>query len=60
MTDRNGCPCVNPPVLTHRTEIEIVEDLLWDLLGSVRPDMEDEEAVPIVRSMAERLRLREK
>lgn len=36
-----------------------VEDVLWELLGSIRPEMEDDEAVPIVRGFAERLQLRE-
>ena len=34
-----------------------VEDMLWGLLGDIRPDMEDEEAVPIVAAYAKRLRL---
>ena len=36
-----------------------VEDVLWELLGSIRPEMEDDEAVPIVRKFAERLQLLE-
>ena len=34
-----------------------VEDMLWELISDIRPDMEDEEAVPIVKAYAERLRL---
>ncbi len=40
------------------TPIPNVEDVLWELLGSIRPEMEDDEAVPIVRGFAERLQLR--
>ena len=36
-----------------------VEDVLWELIGSIRPEMEDDEAVPIVRGFAERLQLME-
>ena len=34
-----------------------VEGMLWELLGKISPDMEDEEAVPIVKAYAEKLRL---
>lgn len=37
-----------------------VEDVLWELLSSIRPEMEDDEAVPIVRGFAERLQLKER
>ena len=36
-----------------------VEDVLWKLLGDIRPDMEDEEALPIVAAYAKKLRLAE-
>lgn len=43
----------------HHRHAPTVEDVLWKLLGDIRPDMEDEEAVPIVKAYAERLRLAE-
>ena len=36
-----------------------VEDMLWQLIVDIRPDMEDKEAVPIVKACAEKLRLAE-
>ena len=35
-----------------------VEDLLWELLANIRPDMEDEDAAPIVESFAAKMQLR--
>jgi hypothetical protein len=39
--------------------IPTVEYMLWELLEKIAPDMEDEEAVPIVKACAVKLRLAE-
>lgn len=43
----------------HHYKPPTVEYVLWELLSNIRPEMEDDEAVPIVRGFAERLQLRE-
>ena len=48
---------VYPPCDLRHYHAPTVEDMLWKLLGDIRPDMEDEEALPIVAAYAKKLRL---
>ena len=56
LISRDGNGYADTFAFTHHHE-PTVEDVLWELLGAIRPDMEDDEAVPIVAAYAKRLHI---